>query len=105
LHPPTTIKFIDGWFASLFTWVVIIKLVNIIWIVPTTPIIAISSVALQFKFLLTKTPLDPLHNFVANLISIPPLTTFMLGATTISTHVVVMIDPLMFMPHFVTPHV
>ncbi len=58
---------------------------------PTTPTIVISSVKLQFKFLTAKTPPNPLPNFVANPINTPLLTTSMMGATTISTHVVVIL--------------
>jgi hypothetical protein len=62
-----------------------------LWDVSTTPIIAIGSVKLQLKFLLIETPPNPLPKFVIDPNNIPPLTTFVLGTTTISNHVVVMI--------------
>jgi hypothetical protein len=64
--------------------------VNTIWGDPTTPAVILGSVELQLKFLLAKTPLDPLPKFVTDPISTPPLITFVLGATTISIPVVVM---------------
>jgi hypothetical protein len=56
---------------------------------PITLIVVVGSVELRFRFLLAKTPLDPLANFVANPISTPLLTTSMLGAPTVSTLVVI----------------
>jgi hypothetical protein len=56
---------------------------------PTTLIVTISSTELQFKFLLAETPLDLRFNFVADSIIYHLLTTFMLGATIVSTLVVV----------------
>jgi len=91
LYPPATIEFISGRFAILFTWVVSIKLINTIWGMPTTLIIAVSSVELWFKFLTTKIPFDPLPNFATNPNNIPLLTTSMLGATIVSTLVVVIL--------------
>jgi hypothetical protein len=58
--------------------------------VPTTPIVIISSVRLLFKFLVAKTPLDPLPKFVGDLISSPPLTTFVMSAQPFPTPMVVM---------------
>jgi hypothetical protein len=60
---------------------------------PKTPIVAIDSAKLRLKFLTTKTPPNPLPNFATNLISISLLTTFKRGATTVSTHVVVIPTP------------
>ncbi len=54
---------------------------------PTTLVVVVGSARL--KFLTAKTPPNPLPNFVRDLISISLLTTSMLGATTISTLVVV----------------
>jgi hypothetical protein len=42
-----------------------------------------------FGFFLAKTPFDPLPNFVVDLINTPLLTTSMVGAITVSAHVVV----------------
>ncbi len=56
---------------------------------PTTLVVITGSAKLQFKFLIIKTPPDPLPNFVANPINTPLLITSMLGTTTVSTHVVV----------------
>ncbi len=67
---------------------VIIRLVNTMWGVPTTLVVVVGSLKLVLKILPSKTPLDPRPKFVGDLISIPPLTEFVLGATTISTHVV-----------------
>jgi hypothetical protein len=36
---------------------------------PTTPVIAVGSAKLQFKFLIDETPLNPLPNFAADPIS------------------------------------
>ncbi len=66
---------------------VIIKLVNTIWDVPTTPIFVTSVLELLLKFLLTETPSNP-PKFITNPISIPLLIKFMLGVTTISTPMV-----------------
>ncbi len=63
LYLPTSIELINGRFAILFTWIVIIGLVNTIWSVPTTLIIVVGSVKLQLKFLLVETPFDPLLDF------------------------------------------
>jgi hypothetical protein len=52
---------------------------------PITLVVDVGSIELQFKFLLAKTPPDPLPNFAADPISIPLLTTSMLDATTVST--------------------
>jgi hypothetical protein len=53
-------------------------------------IVVVGSTKLSLKFLPTKTPLNPLPKFTTNPINIPLMTTFVLGATTVSTHVVVM---------------
>ncbi len=50
--------------------------------------ITVGSPELLFKFLPFETPPDPQPKFVANPISIPPLTKFVLNATIISTLVV-----------------
>jgi hypothetical protein len=73
----------------MFPWLFVIKLVNTIWGMPTTLVVSTSNVELQLKFLPSKIPLDLLPNFVTYLINIPLLTTFMLGATTVSTPMVV----------------
>ncbi len=54
--------------------------------VPTTTVVTISSPKLLFKFLPIDILSDPRPKFVID----PPLIMFMLGATTISTLVVVM---------------
>jgi hypothetical protein len=54
---------------------------------PTTPIVIVGSVELQLKFLTAKTPPSPLPNFD------PLLTKSMLGATTISTPLVIIHAP------------
>ncbi len=64
-------------------------MINTIHGVPTTLVVVVGSVELRFKFLLIEIPLDPLPNFTTDPISIPLLTTSMLGITTISTLVVV----------------
>ncbi len=60
---------------------------------PTTLVVVGNSVKLQLKFLIAKTPPNPLPNFAVNLISTPLLTTSMMSATTISTLVVVILAP------------
>jgi hypothetical protein len=55
---------------------------------PTTPIIVKSSLELGLKFLPVETPHDLLPDFVVDSISIPILTTSMLGVTTVSTPMV-----------------
>jgi hypothetical protein len=60
---------------------------------PTILVVIIDSVELQLKFLTIKTVLDPLPNFVANPINIPFLTISMLGATIVSTPMVVIPPP------------
>jgi hypothetical protein len=89
LHLLVTIELINGRSIGLFTWVVIIELMNTIWSLPETLIVVVGSAKLQPKFLIVKTPLDPIPNFVVDPISISFLTTFMLGVTTVSTLVVV----------------
>jgi hypothetical protein len=64
--------------------------VNTIWDDPITPMVVVGSAELRLRFLLGKTPSNPLPKFVVDPISTPTLTTFVLGATTISTLVVVM---------------
>jgi hypothetical protein len=59
--------------------------------VPTTPVVVVGSVELRLKFLVAETPLDQLPNFATDPISIPLLTISMLGATTVSTLVVVIL--------------
>jgi hypothetical protein len=60
---------------------------------PTTPIVVVGSVEFQFKFLTIETPPNPLPNFSRDPISISLLTTFMLGATIVSFHVVIIPTP------------
>jgi hypothetical protein len=48
----------------------------------TTLAVVIGNAKLRPKFLLAKTPLDPLSKIVVDLLSSPPLITFVLGATT-----------------------
>jgi hypothetical protein len=86
MYPLVVIEFIGGWFVILFIWVIIVRLANTILGVPTTPIVYVSSLELLFKVL----P-NPRPKFIADPISIPLLTKFVLGATTISTLVVGMI--------------
>jgi hypothetical protein len=59
--------------------------------VPTTLVVTVGSAKLQFKFFIAKTPLDLLPNFATNPISTPLLTTSMLGATIVSTLMVVIL--------------
>jgi hypothetical protein len=68
----------------MFTQIIIIKLVNTIWGVPTTPIVITGSSKPLLKFLLVETPFNPQPKFVANLVNIQPLTKFVLGTTTVS---------------------
>jgi hypothetical protein len=49
----------------------------------------VGNAKLQFIFLIAETPPDLLLNFVVDPISTPLLIAFMLSATTVSTHVVV----------------
>ncbi len=56
-----------------------------------TPIVVVGSDELRFKFLTIETPPNLLPNFVVDPISTPFLTTFMLGATILSTLVVVIL--------------
>jgi hypothetical protein len=72
----------------LFTRVVIIRLVNTIWGVPTTLVIAIGGSKLLLKFLPIEIPFYPWPKFIANLVSTPLLTKIVLGATIISTPMV-----------------
>jgi hypothetical protein len=62
-------EFINGRFVVLFPWITIIRLVNTIWSMPTTVIVVVGSIELQFKFLLIETPHDLLHNFATTPIS------------------------------------
>ncbi len=89
LHFCTLSELIGGRLGFLFTWLIIIRLVNTVWGVPITPIIIVGNVIFQFKFLFVESPPNPLSNFVAYPISTPLLTTYMLGATIVSTLVVV----------------
>ncbi len=91
LHLLTAIEFISGWFAILFPWVAVIGLVNTIWSMPTTLVVATGSTKLWLRFLPTKTPPNLIPNFVANPITTPLLTISILGATTISIPVVVIL--------------
>jgi len=87
LYLPIAIKLISGRSVVLFTWIVVIELVNIIWNMLTT--LVIGSAKLWLKFLTVEIPPNPLSNFVIDLIRTPLLTTFMLGTTIVSTLVVV----------------
>jgi hypothetical protein len=89
MYPLAAIKFIGGQSKVLFTWVIIIGLVNNIWGVSIILVVAIGNVELPFNFLRAKTSHNPLPNFVANAINIPLLTTSMVDTITVSTHVVV----------------
>jgi len=51
--------------------------------------VVVGNVIFPLNFLLTKIPLNPLLNFIAHPISTPLQKTSMVGATNISTHVVV----------------
>ncbi len=87
-----SIEFISGRSIVLFTWVIIVGLVNTICGVATTPIIVIGIPKLLFKFLLVETPPNPQSKLVVNPISIPLLTKYAVGTTTISIHVVHIIE-------------
>jgi len=76
-------------FIIVFTWVVVIGLVNTIWCLRTIPVVVIGNVELWFKFVTIEIPPNSLPNFVVDPINIPILTTSMLGVTTVSTPVVV----------------
>jgi hypothetical protein len=65
----------------------------------TLLIVVVGSIELRFTFLLVETPPNPLLNFVTDPISTPFLTTSMLGATTISTPMVIILA----LGDFVTP--
>jgi hypothetical protein len=65
----------------MFTQLVIIGLVNTIWGVPTTLVIATGGSKLLLKFLPTEILLYPRPKFAANPISTPLLTKIVLGAT------------------------
>jgi hypothetical protein len=67
-------------------------LVNTICGVPITPIVDISIPELLFKFFHVETPPYPQPKLVIDLISIPLLTKFVVGATTISTLVIGIIE-------------
>jgi hypothetical protein len=72
-------------------WVAVIGLVNTIWNMPTTLIVATGSVKLQLRFLPAETPPNLLPNFVADLISIPLPTTSMLDSTHVCFLVVIIL--------------
>ncbi len=91
LYLPTTIELIGGRLRFLFTWIIIIGLVNTIWGVPTTPIVTIGNVVFRFKIFFVEIPLNSLPNFVVDPITTPLVTTYMLGATIVSTLVVVIL--------------
>jgi hypothetical protein len=71
LYPPIAIVFISGQYVIMFTWVVIIGLVNTIWGVPTILVVAFGSIELWFKFLPVEIPPNPLHKFVVVPINTP----------------------------------
>jgi hypothetical protein len=54
LYLPTTIELIGGRLRFLFTWIIIIGLVNTIWGVPTTPIVIIDNVVFRFNSFLLR---------------------------------------------------
>jgi hypothetical protein len=56
----------------------------------TIVVVIVSSPKFLLKFLHVETLSNPRPKFVVDPMSSPPLTTFVLGATTISTHVVIM---------------
>jgi len=85
----TTIDLIGGQSTILFTWVVIIKLVNTIWCVATTLVVTLGNALLPLNFLPTETPPNPLPNFATNLINIPLLIQPWWGAIIVSTPIVV----------------
>ncbi len=89
LYLPIAIELIKGWSAILCTWIIIIKLVNTIWGVPTTLVIVVGNVVFPFNFLPVETPPNPLPNFFADPISIPLLTISMVSTTIVSTLVVI----------------
>jgi hypothetical protein len=64
--------------------VVIIRLVNTIWGVPTILIVDIGIPELLLKFFIVESPPNPGPKFVVNIINIPFVTKFVLGATIIS---------------------
>jgi hypothetical protein len=89
LYPPIVIEFINGRYVVFCTWVVIIRLVNTIFGVPTIPVFADGSPKLQFKLLPIKNLPNPWPKLIIDSTSTLFLTTFVLGATIVSTHVVV----------------
>ncbi len=91
LYPLVAIELIDGQCGIVFTWIVIIRLVNIIWGVPTTLVVVNGSPKPLLKFLLVETLLDPQPKFVIEPVNVPPLTKFVLDTTTVSILVVGMI--------------
>jgi len=91
LYLPTTIEPIGGRLRFQFTWIIIIGLANTIWGVPTTPIVSIGNIVFRFTFYFAEIPFNSLPNFVVDPISTPLVTTYMWGATTISTLVVVIL--------------
>ncbi len=58
-----------------------------------TPIVVVGSVKLRLKFLIIEIPPNPLPNFAIDAINTSLLTTFMLGATTFPTPMVVIHAP------------
>ncbi len=86
--PLVAFEFIDGRSMVLWTWIVIIGLVNTICGVPKTLVFAIGSSKLLFKFLLIENLPNPRPRSTAYLITTPFLATFMLNTTTMSIHVV-----------------
>jgi len=88
LYALVAIEFINGPFVVVFTWVVIIGLVNTIRGVWTTLVVVVGSAELQFKFLTTETPFDSLPNFITDPINTPLLTTFMFDTIIVSNPMV-----------------
>ncbi len=83
------IEFIGGRSIIMFTWIIIIELVNTILGVPTILVVVVhGSLELILKSFPIKAPFDPRPKFATDSISTPPLTKFVLGATTIYTFVV-----------------
>ncbi len=83
LYFPTSIELISGLSMVLCTWAVIIGLVNTIYGVPTTLVFTTSIQTPHREFAQSTIQI----NYICNNYSV--LTTFMMGSTTVCTHVVV----------------
>jgi hypothetical protein len=91
MYPPTSIELISGVFVVMCTQIVIIGLINTICGVSITKVFIVGSLKLLFKFLPVNNPPNQQLKFIADPIIIHFSATFMLGTTTVSTVVVVMI--------------